>query len=64
MWIFSALLVLLPLTKYKFAIFNLFMHSSKSIWPVGLKGLQECWSARVLYYLCILGFACGFIQCL
>jgi hypothetical protein len=33
MWIFSVLLELL----YKFAIFNLFMHNSKIIWPVGLK---------------------------
>jgi hypothetical protein len=59
MWTFSVLLELLPLTRYKCAIYNLFMHSAKSIWPVGLKVYKNVGQH---VYLCNFGFTCGFIQ--
>jgi hypothetical protein len=51
MWIFFSFVRVIALDLvYKFAIFILFMHSSKSICPVP-ESLQECVSACVLMHL-------------
>jgi hypothetical protein len=62
MWIFFfsfVRVIALDLQKYKFEIFNLFMHISKNISLVGLKVYKNVGQH---VYLCTLGFVCGFIQ--